>query len=86
MSSLSHQQVSSVCNIKSVQENKAATEHPTLRPDYETIVQQWDEHPAFRENSYSMLLEVQTFFSVSCVDGSIQRATESDHLPDSIND
>lgn len=60
MSSLSHQQVSSVCNIKSVQENKAATEHPTLRPDYETIVQQWDEHPAFRENSYSMLLEVQT--------------------------
>ena len=61
MSTISHQQAPSVCNIESVQGNKAATDHPTLRPDYETIVQQWDEHPEFRESSYSMLLEVSLF-------------------------
>lgn len=57
--SRSNQQVSSVCNAESVEENKAGVEQPTLRPDYEIIVQRWDKHPTFRESSYGLLLEVQ---------------------------
>ena len=58
---LPNHQGSPVCKTESTQEKKGANELPTLRPDYDTIVQKWDKHPNFRESSYGMLLEVRAY-------------------------